>query len=186
MAPAESVDRSGIVRRVDHGVVVSGDSLKQHGSGEAVLIPADVVRARVAARRVIGSGQLAVGADQGLREGIRSAVDVVSLDGDNLGGSRLKAIKGRMISICSFIRLDGGENVLGGHVEFHESLDSSSSSRVAGGDGLGAEETGFLAGIEMDLEWSRGLKAGGNQYAEDFNSIDDTGTILARRDQVYM
>jgi len=37
VAPAESADRGGIVRCVDPGVIVSGDSLIQYGSGEAVL-----------------------------------------------------------------------------------------------------------------------------------------------------
>ena len=162
VTPAESADRGGIAGCVDPGVVVPGDSLIKHGSGEAILVPAGVVRAGVTAGRVIGNGQLAVCADQRLCEGVCPAVDVVSLDGDNLGGSRLEAVKGQMISVCSLMRLESGENVLGRHVEFHESLDGSSSSRIVGGDGQGAEETGFLTGVEVDLDRGGGFKARGN------------------------
>ena len=92
VAPVESTDRSGIAGGVDFGVVVSSDSLIQHGGRVAILIPAGVVRAGVAAKQIVGGGQLTVGADQGLGKGIGFAVDVVSLDGDNLGSSRLETI----------------------------------------------------------------------------------------------
>jgi len=184
VTPAESADRGGITGGVNLGVVVSGDSFIKHGSGEAVLVPAGVVRAGVAAGRVIGNGQLAVGADQRLCEGVCPAVDVVSLDGDDLDGSRLEAVKGWMISVCSLTRLDSGGNILCGHVEFHESLDGCSSFGIVGGDGQGAEETGLLTGVEVDLDWGGGLKARGNQHAKDFNCIDGTGTILAGQNRV--
>ena len=79
---------------MDIGVIVSGDGLEQHGSGVAVLVPAGMVRARVTARGIVGGGQFAVGADQGLGECVGPAVDVVSLDGDDLGGSGLEAMGG--------------------------------------------------------------------------------------------
>ena len=75
------------------GVVISSDSLKQHSGLVATLVPAGVIRAGVAARLIIGGGQPTVGADQGLGKGIGFAADVVSLDGDNLGASRLETIK---------------------------------------------------------------------------------------------
>ena len=165
---------------MDIGVVVPGDSLIKHSSGEAILVPAGVVRAGVTAGRVIGNGQIAVRADQRLCEGVCPAVDIVSLGGDNLGGSGLEAVKGQMISVCSLMRLNSGENVLGRHVEFHEGLDGGSSFGVVGGDGQGAEETGFLTGVEVDLDRGGGFKARGNQHAKDLNCIDGTGAILAR------
>ena len=184
VTPAESTDRGGIAGCMDIGVVVPGDSFIKHGSGEAILVPAGVVRAGVTAGRVIGNGQLAVSADQRLCEGVCPAVDVVSLDGDNLDGSRLEAVKGHMIGVCSLTILDSGGNVLGRHVEFHESLDGSSSSGVVGGDGQGAEETGFFTGVEVDLNWGGWLKARGNQHAKDLHCIDGTGAILARPNRV--
>jgi len=184
VAPAESADGGRIAGRVDDGVVVSGYSLEHHGGWVSVLIPACVVRAGVATRGIVGGGQLAVGADQGPGESVGSAVDVVGLDGDDLGGSRLEAVKGWEISVCSLMRPGGGENVLGSHVELHESLDRSSGSGVAGGDSLGTEETGFLAGIEVDLEWGGGLEARGNQNTEDLHGIYGTGTILPGRNGV--
>ena len=108
MAPAEPVDGGGIAGCVDNGVVISGDSLEQHGSGVAVLVPAGVVRAGVAARGIIGGGELAVGADQGLGEGVGSTVDVVSLDGDDLGRSRLEATNGWVINACTLMKPDNG------------------------------------------------------------------------------
>ena len=185
MAPAESADKGGIVGCVDIGVVISGDSLMNYGSGEAVFVPTGVIRTGVAAC-VIGGGQFAVGADQGLGKRVCLAVDEVILNGNNLGCSRLEAVKTWMISVCSLMRLDSGENVLGRHVEFHESLDGSSSSGIVGGDGQGAEETGFLTGVEVDLDWGGWLKARGNQHAKDLNCIDDTGAILARPNRVSM
>lgn len=79
---------------MDLGVVVSSDSLVQRGGGIAVLEPASVIRASVTTRGIVSGGQLAVGADQGLCEGVGSAVDVVSLNSNNLGRSRLEAING--------------------------------------------------------------------------------------------
>jgi hypothetical protein len=183
VAPAESVDRGGIVGCVDLGVVVSCDSLVQHGSGVAVLEPTGVVRAGVAATGIIGGGQLAVGVDQGLGEGVGSAIDVVSLEGDDLGGPRLEAVKGRMINGCSLMRPDSGEDVLGSHVEFHESLNCNPGIMVGRGDRLRAKETSFLTGVEVNLEWGGGLEAGFNQDTEDLNGIDGTGTILTGRNE---
>ena len=87
MAPAEFADSDSVARRVGIGVVVSGDSFKQHGSGVAVLVPAAVVGAGVAARGISGGGQSTVGADQGLGEGVGSIVDTINLEGNNFGGS---------------------------------------------------------------------------------------------------
>ena len=80
---------------MDLVVIVSGDRLEQHGGGVAVSVPASVVGAGVAARAIVGGGQAAVGADQGLGESVGSAVNVVGLEGDDLGGSRLEAVNAR-------------------------------------------------------------------------------------------
>ena len=74
----------------------------------------------------------------------------------------------------------GSEDVQCSHVELHESFDRSSGFVVAGGDGLRAKETSFLAGIKVDLDWGGGFEARGDQDAEDLNGVDGTGTILTR------
>jgi len=89
---------------VNLGVVVPSNSLVKHGSGIAVLVPAGVVRASVVTRFIIGSGQAAVGANQGLGEFVGSAVDVVRLESNDLGGSRLEATKEWVISVSSLTR----------------------------------------------------------------------------------
>ena len=103
------------------GVVVPGNSLVQHGSGVAVLIPAGVVRAGVATRLIIGRGEVTVGANQGLGKLVGSAVNVVRLESDDLGSSRLEAME--VISVRPFKRPKSGEDVLRSHIKFHESLD---------------------------------------------------------------
>jgi len=166
---------------VDLGVVVPGDSLEQHGSWVAVLVPASVVGAGVAASGIVGGGQAAVGADQGLGESVGSAVDVVTLDGDDLGGSGLEALNVLVISASSLMRPESGEDVLCSHVEFHESLDCSSSFIVASGNCLRTKETSFLTGVEVDLDWGGGFEARSDHGTEYFHGIDGTGTILNRR-----
>ena len=52
------------------------------------------------------------------------------------------------------------------------------------GDSLGTEETGFLAGMEVDLDLGGGLESGVNQGAEDLKGVDDTGPILTGRNEV--
>ena len=99
MAPVESSDRNGIARCVDKRVVVSCNSLVQHSSGIAVLVPAGVVRAGVTARGIVGGEQSAVGADQGLGKGVGFAVDVVGLDGHDLGRSGLEAVDVWVINV---------------------------------------------------------------------------------------
>jgi len=185
VAPAESLDRGGIVGRVDGRIVVPGDSLEEHGSGIAVLVPASMVRTGVPTRLIIGGWQTAVGANQGLGEFVGSAVDVVRLDGDDFFGSRLEAINGSAISVHSSARQEGGEDVLSSHVEFHESFNLDSSFVVMGGNLLRTEETGFLSGIEMELDRGGGLElVAADQGAEDLHGIHGTGTILTRRNQV--
>jgi len=169
---------------VDLGVVFPSDSLEQHGSGVAVAVPAGVVRAGVTARGVVCGGQAAVGADQRLGKSVGSAVDVISLDSDDLGGSRLEAVNAWVIDACSSTRPEGGKDALCSHVEFHESLDLSSSGLVAGSNGLRAKEPSFLTGIEVDLYWGCWFEVRGDQGAEDLYDIDGTGTILTRRDDV--
>jgi len=83
------------------------------------------------------------------------------------------------------MRTDGGEDVLGGHVELHESLNRGSSLGIAGGDGLRTKEAGFLSGIEVNLDWGCGLEAGGNQHSEDLNCIYSAGTILTRKKSAH-
>lgn len=101
MAPTEPAEGGSIVGRVDLGVVVPGDSLEQHGSGVAVLVPASVVGTGIAASGIVGGWQAAVGADQGLGESVGPAVDVVTLDGDDLCGSGLEAVIALAISASS-------------------------------------------------------------------------------------
>ena len=163
---------------MDLGVVVPGDSLEQHGSGVAVLVPTGVVGAGVTASGIIGGGQAAVGGDQGLGESVGPAVDVVTLDGDDLGGPGFEAVNALVISACSSTRPETGEDVLCSHVEFHESLDRSSSFTVAGSNGLGTKKAGFLAGIEVNLDWGGGFETRGDQGTEDFHGIDGTRAIL--------
>ena len=79
-----------------------------------------------------------------------------------------------------------GKGVLGGHVDLHESLDLNSSVFVAENDFLRPTKLGFLCGIEVELDWGGRLEVGGNQHSEDFNEIDDTGTILTERNKVSM
>ena len=86
-----------------------------------------------------------------------------------------------MISVRSLTRPESGENVLCSHIEFHESLDRSSSFIVAGSNGLGTKETGFLTGIEVDLDRGGRFEARGDQDTEDLHGIDGTGTILTGR-----
>lgn len=50
------------------------------------------------------------------------------------------------------MRSVSSENVLGSHIEFHESLDRGPGFGIAGGDGLRAKETNFLTRIEVDLD----------------------------------
>jgi len=57
----------------------------------SVLIPAGAVKAGESATDIIDGGQLAVGFDPGLDEGVGAAVDVVGLNGDDLGSSGLEA-----------------------------------------------------------------------------------------------
>jgi len=140
---------------VDLGIVVPGDGLVQYGSGIAVLVPAGVIGAGVAARLIIGGGQPTVGADQGLGKSVGSTVNIVRLDSDDLGASGLEAIMRMVISVRSCMR---PEDVLCCHVEFHESLDLSFSFGVAGGDILRTKETSFLSGIEMELDRGGGLE----------------------------
>jgi len=73
---------------------------------------------------------------------------------------------------------DRGEDTLGSRVRFP---DRSSSSGVAGGDDLGAENIGFHAAIKVNLEWGGRLETGGNQHTADLNGIDGAGTILTGR-----
>jgi len=61
--------------------------------------PAGAFKVGVPARDIIDGGQLAVGFEHGLGEGVGSAVDVFGLDGDDLGGSRLEAANGRVINV---------------------------------------------------------------------------------------
>ena len=184
MAPAESFDGGGIVGRVDVGVVFPGDSLEQHGGGIAVLIPAGVVRAGVPTRLIVGRWQAAVGPNQGLGKIVGPTVDVVRLEGNDLGGSGLEAMKGMVINVRSLMRPESGEDILSGHVEFHESLDLDSSFIVVGGNLLGAKETGFLSGIEMELDRGGGVElVAADQGTEDLHGIYGAGAILTRRNQ---
>ena len=184
MAPTEPAEGGSIFGRVDIGVVVPGDSLEQHGSRVAVLVPASVVGTGVAASGIVGGRQAAVGADQGLGESVGSAVDVVTLDGDDLCGSGLEAVIALAISASSLMRQKSDEDVLCSHIEFHESLDRSSSFIVTGSNCLRTKETGFLARIEVDLDWGGGFEARGDQGTEDLHGIDGPGAILTRRNSV--
>jgi len=85
-----------------------------------------------------------------------------------------------VISVYSFMKLESGEDVLCGHVKFHESLDLSSSFLVAVGDILRTREAGFFSGIETELGWGGGFEAGLDQDTEDLDGVDGTGTILER------
>ena len=82
------------------------------------------------------------------------------------------------------MRPEGNEDVLCSHIEFHESLDLRFRLVVLGSDGLRAKEAGFLAGIEMELDWGGGSECGIDQGTEDFNGIDGAGTILTGRNEV--
>ena len=163
---------------MDIGVVVPGNSLEQHGGGVSILAPAGVVGTGVAARGIIGSGQTAVGADQGPGVIVGSAVDIVRLESDDFGGSRLEAVKKWMINVRTSTKPESREDVLCSHVKFHECFDIRFSFGVASSDGLRAKETGFLAGIEVDLDRGGGLEIRGDQGPENLNSVDGAGTVL--------
>jgi len=77
-----------------------------------------------------------------------------------------------MISVRSLIGLENGEDVLRGHVKFHESLDLDFGFVVVFGDSLRAKESGFLASIEMELDWGGGFECGVDQSTEDLHGID--------------
>ena len=148
------------------------------------MIPAGVVRAGVPTRLIISGRQAAVGPNQGLGKLVGSTVNVVRLDSDDLCGSRLEATKKRAINVRSLTGSESDEDVLCGHIEFHESLDLGFRLVVVESNRLRANKTSFLSRIEMELDWGGGLECGINKGTEDLHDIYGAGTILARRNEI--
>ena len=82
------------------------------------------------------------------------------------------------------MRPEDGEDVLRGHIEFHESLDLGLRLVVVARDCLRANETDFLSRIEMELDWGGGFECGVDQGTEDLHGIYGTGAVLTRQCEV--